>query len=55
MYFAEASGRANCAIYERSALGVGSIIDGPAIVEEPDFQPASFTPGLVPSLTSTAT
>ena len=36
VYFAEASGRANCAIYERSALGVGSIIDGPAIVEEPD-------------------
>jgi N-methylhydantoinase A len=36
VYFAETGGFIDCAVYDRYALGAGSTVHGPAIVEESD-------------------
>ncbi len=36
VYFAESGGAVRCAVHDRTALGTGVVIDGPAIVEEFD-------------------
>ena len=36
VYFAEASGYVDCPIYNRYALGIGCVVEGPAVVEEID-------------------
>ena len=36
VYFAEAGGFVNCAIYDRYRLGAGHVVQGPAIIEEVD-------------------
>ena len=36
VYFAESGGYVDCAIYDRYKLGVGALVQGPAIVEEFD-------------------
>jgi N-methylhydantoinase A len=36
VYFAEAAGFVECPVYDRSLLATGAVIEGPAVIEEPD-------------------
>jgi N-methylhydantoinase A len=36
VYFAESNGFVTCPVYDRSLLGAGAVIEGPAVIEEPD-------------------
>ncbi len=36
VYFAEAGGFVECPVYDRSLLGAGAVMAGPAVIEEPD-------------------
>jgi N-methylhydantoinase A len=36
VYFSEAQGWVECAVYDRTALGAGAVLDGPAIIEQLD-------------------
>jgi N-methylhydantoinase A len=36
VYFAESGGFVDCRVFERAILGLGAVIPGPAVIEEPD-------------------